>query len=140
MNRADLKTLTALRVAEAKALLVAGQYAGSRYLMGYAVEFALKSIVAQGYKKHDFPPPRKVVDELYTHDLNKLIGLAGLQAAFQSARNANATLENHWGTVKVWTEQWRYSSSPVTAVQAQDFHDACLKRTTGVLTWIKARW
>jgi len=43
MNRDDFQLLSKLRVAEAKALLDAGLYTGSRYLMGYAVECALKA-------------------------------------------------------------------------------------------------
>lgn len=54
MNRDDFQLLSKMRVAEAKTLLDAGQYTGSRYLMGYAVECvttATTEVVARDYYK-----------------------------------------------------------------------------------------
>lgn len=40
MNRADLQTLSDLRLADGEALLQAGRFAGAYYMLGYAVECA----------------------------------------------------------------------------------------------------
>jgi HEPN domain-containing protein len=55
MNRADFQKLTQLRLAEAKVLLDSNRYEGAYYLMGYAVECALKSCIAKQTKEYDFP-------------------------------------------------------------------------------------
>jgi hypothetical protein len=46
-------------------------------LAGYSVECGLKACVAKQIREHDFPDRQFVLDS-YTHDLNRLIGLAGL--------------------------------------------------------------
>jgi hypothetical protein len=47
MNRNDFQKISRLRVKEAKALLDNGYPAGAYYLMGYAVECALKACIAK---------------------------------------------------------------------------------------------
>jgi hypothetical protein len=69
-----------MRVADAKALLAAGQFQGSYYVAGYAIECALKACLCKQFKLHDFPD-RKLVQDSYTHDLDNLVRLAGLRAA-----------------------------------------------------------
>ena len=55
MNRNDFQKISRLRVKEAKALLDNGYPAGAYYLMGYAVECALKACIAKQTKRYDFP-------------------------------------------------------------------------------------
>jgi hypothetical protein len=47
MNRNDLQNLSRLREKEAKVLLDNGCFAGAYYLLGYAVECALKACIAK---------------------------------------------------------------------------------------------
>lgn len=138
MNRIELQTLSKWRVDEAKVLLIAGHYSGSRYLMGYAVECALKACIAKNAKRHVFPA--KDSHKFYIHKLEDLVVHANLKNAFDAARSTQPMLATHWNTVKDWTEELRYSIIPTTAVEAQDYFDACTKRATGVLTWIKKQW
>lgn len=51
---------------------------GAYYLAGYAVECALKACIAKETKRHEFPPKRQYVHDVYTHDLNSLLRLTGL--------------------------------------------------------------
>jgi hypothetical protein len=55
MNRADLQALADLRVKEATILLDANCFEGAYYLLGYAIECALKACIAKQIKQHDFP-------------------------------------------------------------------------------------
>ena len=54
MNRNDFQKISRLRVKEAKALLDSGYPVGAYYLMGYAVECALKACIAKQTKRYDF--------------------------------------------------------------------------------------
>jgi HEPN domain-containing protein len=77
MNRAALQRMSKTRVREASTLLRAGLYLGSYYLIGYAVECALKAYVAKQVRRYDFPD-KKLANEAFTHDLEKLVRVAGL--------------------------------------------------------------
>ncbi len=50
MNRSDFQRLTRLRLDEAKVLLANERYQGAYYLIGYAVECALKACIAKQTK------------------------------------------------------------------------------------------
>lgn len=78
MNRADLQRLTRIRLREARVLLKNGHYEGAYYLLGYAVECAFKACIARQTRRYDFPD-RKLVNDIYTHDLNKLLSISGLE-------------------------------------------------------------
>jgi HEPN domain-containing protein len=115
MNRQLFQSVTKLWIQEARILLGAGQYAGAYYLIGYAVECALKACVAKQVKRFDFPD-KKIANEAFTHDLEKLIRVAGLAPEFDRDRKANAALDLNWAVVKDWTEPVRYELG-ITAAQ-----------------------
>ena len=118
-------------------LLQAGHYPGAYYLVGYAVECALKACVAKQVKRFDFPD-KKLANEAFTHDLEKLIRVAGLAPKFQEHRKANPALDLNWAIVKDWSESVRYELG-ITRPQAQDLYSACTGRD-GVLPWVKKQW
>jgi hypothetical protein len=107
MNRQQFKALALLRVRESLVLLEAEQFAGSYYLMGYAIECAFKACVAKQVRLHDFPD-RKTANEAFTHDLEKLLRVAGLAPEFERERKANQMLDLNWTLVKDWSESVRY--------------------------------
>jgi hypothetical protein len=47
MNRRDLQTLADLRVTDGEKLVDAGRFSAAYYLLGYAVECALKACIAK---------------------------------------------------------------------------------------------
>lgn len=138
MNRQELQNLSRLRVREAKLLLDAGAFHGSYYLMGYAVECAIKSAIAKQVMRHDFPN-KQLANDSYSHDLRALMKTAGIWTAFEVAMRASSALADNWAVVKDWTEASRYALS-ITEVQARDFHSACTARAQGVLSWLKTCW
>lgn len=119
-------------------LLIAGRYAGAYYLTGYAVECALKACIAKQIKRHDFPD-KKLIMDAHTHDLEKLVRLAGLRQELERAFQRNSALELNWTVTRDWSETKRYDEN-VSAARAKDLYSACVARRHGVLTWIKQRW
>jgi HEPN domain-containing protein len=137
MNRDDFHRLAEIRVQEARALLDAGHYPGAYYIIGYAIECALKACVSKQVKQYDFPDKR-LANEAFTHDLERLVGIAGLALDFRSDRQENKDLDNNWKVVKDWKETSRYDVG-ITKQQAIDLYSACTGHN-GVLLWIAKQW
>jgi HEPN domain-containing protein len=135
MNRTDLQRLSNARVREAIALFKVGEYSGSYYLAGYAVECALKACFAKAVRRYDFPD--KSTKEIFNHRLPKLLGFAQLEKELQMARQADPRLEAAWNVVIAWTEESRYAVW--TRADAERLLSA-IKGKGGVLPWIKRRW
>jgi len=138
MNRRDLQLLSRIRKREAKVLFDAGNFAGGYYLLGYAVECAIKAAIAKQVRRYDFPDKRTVQDS-YTHDLQSLMKTAALWNVLNAAMAASPALQLNWAVVKDWSEQSRYDLQ-ISAVQARDFYSACTSRTNGLLSWLKNYW
>lgn len=137
MNRSQFQAVTKLRLHEARVLLDAAQYAGAYYLIGYAVECALKACVAKQVRQYDFPD-KKIANEAFTHDLEKLMRVAGLAPEFERDRKDSPLLDLNWSVVKDWSEAVRYELG-ITAVQARDLYLACTGKD-GILPWVKKKW
>jgi predicted transcriptional regulator len=138
MNRTDLQILADLRVIDAERLLDAGRHAGTYYLLGYAVECALKACVAKQIMEHDFPD-KQLVHNSYTHNLEQLLRISGVKPQFDSRVKTDKSFEVNWSTVKDWTEEARYWDN-VTEIRARDLFNAVTDPQSGVLTWLKIVW
>lgn len=139
MNRSDLQQLADDRVVDAEALLSTDRWSGAYYVCGYAVECALKACIAKKTNLHDFPD-KTVVEKAYTHDLTRLLDLAGLklQLKLDTTSAANPALGINWQHVKDWSERARYQQK--TEPQARRLYQAVTENANGVLTWIKNHW
>lgn len=138
MNRNDLQRLTRLRISESKFLLDNDHFPGAYYLLGYSVECALKACIAKQIRRHDFPD-LGLVRSSYSHDLEKLLQLSGLDRDFQTARQGNPALELNWSIAKDWSVESRYEWN-ISEQTVRDFFQAVGTRTNGVLPWLRARW
>lgn len=138
MNRNDFKQLSSVRLKEARVLLKNKNYAGAYYLCGYVIECGLKACIAKKTKRYAFPPDRKTIDEIYTHEPNKLVKAAGLDIKLSDEMKSNRTFANNWGTVKDWKESSRYEKK--TEKDARDLFSAVVDKKYGVLQWIKQYW
>lgn len=138
MNRATFQQISILRTREAAALLSARQFPGAYYLIGYAVECALKACFAKQVHRYDFPD-KDLVNKVYTHKLETLLSLSGLMPDLQSEMRSSKALELNWTIVKDWSELSRYELG-ITEKEAYDMYSATTARRHGVLTWIKRRW
>ncbi len=133
MNRADFQKLADMRIEEAEVLLKAKQFSGAYYLVGYAIECALKACIAKRTKKYAYPD-KDLANRCYTHDVEKLLDLAGLKGLL----SGDPDLQINWAVVKDWNERSRYERK--TRVEAQAIYDAITDPAHGVLQWIKAHW
>ena len=73
---------------------------------------------------------------MYTHDLNELLRLAGLEKQLDADMKFNAALATNWSVIKDWDEEKRYVLS---GLKGKDMC-AALTGPNGVLTWIKQHW
>jgi HEPN domain-containing protein len=119
-------------------LLDNGAYDGAYYLCGYAVECALKACIARRTQRHDFPPPRRVVERMYTHDLGELLIQSGLRDEFEAAMRADPDLDDNWSIIRDWSEESRYGRRERAAAEA--LYAAVADRRHGVLRWFRRYW
>jgi hypothetical protein len=127
---------------DAKAFLDAGRWAAAYYLAGYAVECGLKSCVLSHLERTGMIfKERKYLKNLagcWTHDLDVLVGLAGLIEELGIASGANPALGGYWGVVKDWEETSRYVQKP--EAEARALYEAITHEPDGVLRWLRTRW
>ncbi len=114
------------------------RYEGAYYLLGYAVECALRAYIAKQAKRYDFLD-KKFVNDIYTHDLNKLLSVSGLDPEYREEIVKTPNFELNWTVVKDWTEQSRYARD-LSRAKAKDFRSAVVSRRTGILPWLQKRW
>jgi hypothetical protein len=145
VNTVDRKQLQALaeeRLKDAEALLEKKRWAAAYYFSGYVIECGLKSCLLKylgesGAVFGDEKYLKKLVD-CWTHDLVKLVNLAGLDISFGTARGANPALDGFWGVVKDWKETSRYELR--TEVEAKALYEAVSHDPDGVFRWIRSCW
>ena len=138
MNRDDFRQLTRVRLAEAEFLLGGGYFDGAYYLSGYAVECALKACIARKTRRHDFPPKPTDVRDMYTHDLGRLVRLAGLESDRLTLVQSCSVFELNWSTVKDWSEESRYSHSGRDF--AENLYLSITDRRHGIMRWLRKHW
>ena len=134
VTKRDLEALSRARLEEAFALQAAGKFSGAYYLAGYAVELALKACIAGSFRAAVLPDNR-FVQRVYSHNLEELLGLAGLSEALKRDEAADPALAGSWGVVRDWNEQSRYQLWD--SVSAAALIDAIKNDTTGVLPWLR---
>jgi HEPN domain-containing protein len=142
VDRKKLQNLAKTRVKDAKALLGRKRWSGAYYLCGYVIECALKACLLRhlgesGSVFGDQNYLKKLAD-CWTHDLVKLVNLAGLDADFGAARGANAALARFWAVTKDWKETSRYEEK--TEAEARELYEAVSHKPDGVFRWIQSRW
>jgi HEPN domain-containing protein len=137
VNIKDLKTISEVRLLEARSLLKGRHFDGAYYLAGYVVECALKACIAKQTKRYDFPNKRIAIDS-YTHDLNQLIRVAGLQPHLETEMRRDADFAVNWAIVKDWSEESRYARHDAAA--AKGLCSAIAEPRHGVLRWLKRHW
>jgi HEPN domain-containing protein len=106
MNRVEFQRLSDERLEDAAVLFEAGRHSAAYYMSGYAIECALKACVSRRTIADEFPP--RDAAKYYTHDLTKLLDLAGLGSAFTTHAANDPGLQANWAAVKDWTEESRY--------------------------------
>ncbi|MBY0514493.1 MAG: HEPN domain-containing protein [Gemmataceae bacterium] len=137
-SRSKFRDLSDARLREATILLANGEWSGAYYLAGYAVECALKACIAKLTKAEEFPPPRKFVEQCYTHDIMSLVTAAGLEVFRKRDAPDRSPRYLNWETVKDWNEHQRYEEKQESDAKALIL--AITDPANGVLEWIKQHW
>ncbi len=142
MSRAELQQLAEDRILDAQALLAVQRWSGAYHLAGYAVECGLKSCILAHldrtgilFKDRNY---LKLLADCWTHELDKLVGIAGLTAELGVACGANPGLAGYWGVAKDWKETSRYEQK--TEAEARALYEAITHQPDGVLRWIRIHW
>lgn len=73
----------------------------------------------------------------WTHDLVKLVNLAGLDEEFGIARGANPALDAFWTVTKDWKENARYEEK--TEAESRLLYEAVSNNPDGVFRWLRSR-
>jgi hypothetical protein len=138
MDRRAFQDLARLRLKEAKILLTAKCYEGAYYLGGYVIECGMKACIAKRTERHSYPPPRKFIEQCYTHNITELLKAANLEAHLATDISMDSQLRSYWATVKDWSEQSRYDRK--NEPEARDLLVAVSDPKHGVLKWLKSHW
>jgi HEPN domain-containing protein len=142
VDRKKLQNLAKTRLKDARALLGRKRWSGAYYLCGYVIECSLKACLLRylGESEAIFGDPTylKKLADCWTHDLVKLVNLAGLDAEFGAARGANAVLNDFWDVTKEWKETSRYEEK--TEAEAKHLYEAVSNNPDGVFRWFQAHW
>jgi HEPN domain-containing protein len=137
MNRIELQGLALRRLDAARCLLANRHFDSAYYLAGYAVECGLKAGIARQFREHDFPD-KKIVNDSYTHDLEKLVRVAKLEGALNASQAQSSEFEENWEIVKAWSEESRYEHC--SEDDAKEFLFAIDDVKSGVFAWLQHYW
>jgi len=138
MNKSELEKLVEIRVKEAEILLNSNCFQGAYYLIGYALECALKACISKQVKAFDFPDKR-LANASHTHQLSELIGVAGLKQKLNEQESQDENFKLNWAVAKDWSEVSRYECI-VEENKAKDLYKAVTDNESGILTWLKRYW
>lgn len=138
MTTDDFRSLAQTRAAEAQALIGVGHWAGAYYLAGYAVECALKAVIASQTQAGEFPDLDRARSS-YTHRLPDLMRVARLEHTFGLSLAQSPALRTNWETVRRWRETARYD--PHTSERnARLLVEAVDSEPHGLLQWLRNHW
>lgn len=137
MKREHLQHMADLRITEACHLMNGQSWSAAYYLLGYAVEFALKSCISKQFAVETIPD-KSLVNKIFTHDFDTLINLATLRLPLKQKVLSDPKFAASLSIGKEWTPDCRYAIwSEAATVQ---LHIAITHETYGVLPWIKMHW
>lgn len=137
MNKADLEKLTELRLEEGRLLLENKLYSGAYYLLGYAIECALKACIAKNIREYEFPD-KNFVNKIYTHNLEQLLKSAELENKLNEIRKQDLDFDSNWNSIRDWSETSRYEER--TQIEAKNLYDSINDDEKGILKWIRQYW
>ena len=138
VNRSDFQELAEVHLLNAKALLDAQLYSGAYYMCGYVVECGLKACICKKTSQFDFYPKPRDYSKAWSHDIESLVAVAGLESEFKAARRADPVLDVNWKSAETWSPDSRYDSR--SQQEARALFAAISDPDHGVFTCIKQVW
>lgn len=129
--RTDLRKIARARLKDAKVLLESRRYDGAVYLVGYAVEIALKARICRTLKWPGYPFTGKEFrnyQSFRTHDLDSLLSLSGVEAKIKRL------FLTQWSVVARWEPSVRYKPVGTASEQeALDMHSSAQALIKGLV-------
>lgn len=132
-----LEKLSIAKLSDAQLLFESERWANAYYLAGYAIELAFKACLAGQFIANAIPD-RKLVMDLHTHDLSKLVSLTGLQTELKQRQDQDVEFALNWGLTAQWKPDSRYELNDMSA--ADYLIHAVGNDAHGVLPWIQTFW
>lgn len=121
---------------DARACLTgSGSPEGLYYHAGLAVEAALKAVIWKRKRWNSWPDSKSQPD-LYRHNLNRMMRLAGLEA--ELAEDPDVFVA--WNVVREWRQQPRYTPAPMPNKVALDMIRCVRHPDYGILPWLIQRY
>jgi HEPN domain-containing protein len=137
VSRSALQSLARSTLDDAKLLLRRRRHTNAYYPAGYAIEFALKAVIARQIERHVLPDPR-FIREVYQHDLDRLVGLAELRIDLGNARRGSARFDANWTIASDWSVESRYEL--IDSPRSTSMVKAVGERSSGVFQWVQQHW
>ncbi len=137
IKRETLQRLASAKVVDAELLFQNGRYSNAYYLFGYGIEIALKARIARAFFAETIPDKRLVLD-IYSHDLTKLVGLAQLTDALARRRKESLQFDANWALAAEWSEESRYEE--IDMFTATNMRNAIVNLEHGVFSWLQHNW
>ncbi len=143
-NHKELKKISKSRMRASEILIKHKDYDGAYYLMGYALERALKAIICKRLNLSQYPDKyrgdkgdsQEKVNIFKTHNFDILLTLSGLESDFTLI--APERRAENWSECTKWNTQIRYE--PVgtrSEADAKRMYEALIEKPEGIITWIK---
>ncbi|MER9435089.1 hypothetical protein [Mesorhizobium sp. M0618] len=137
LERTALQAIANAKLQDAELLFQNERYSNAYYLFGYAAEIAIKSRISRLFQP-DTIPDKKFVQDFYSHDLNRLVALAGLSVDLTESRTASPVFDGHWSAVSDWNEASRYDM--IDVFEATAMRNAMVDEEQGIFRWLQDRW
>lgn len=137
MDRQGLQALAQSKFDDAVFLFENERYSNSYYLFGYAVELGLKARLSLSFLANTIPD-RKFVNDIHTHELEKLVRLAGLDVVLREDRANFPRFDAYWSKAAEWSEQSRYVI--IDQLSATRMYLAMTDQQDGVFSWLQKHW
>lgn len=137
ITKTDLEILSETRLIDAQELFKAARFSAAYYLSGYAIELAIKACIAKLFQA-DSIPDKGLVNAVYSHKLDELLGLAGIREQLKADMSSDPALSAAWGVASKWNETSRYEMWDQFA--AASILSAVGDPNHGVLQWLKKHW
>ena len=126
-----------MKIESASVLMRARHWSNAYYLAGYAIEIALKAVIARQIST-DTIPKKDFILKIYTHDINQLRGLAGLKAEYDDTAKMDSLFAANWAICSEWSPDVRYEEK--SSAEAHYILSAATDSKHGVLPWIMKYW
>jgi HEPN domain-containing protein len=129
----DWATMALEERSVAEVLALEGRWKQAFSHAGFAVECALKYAIMKIERLNEWPP-RQARRELYSHDLSRLLEIAGLRDHLLDEVDLQSRIGLAWLVAKDWSIETRYDPLPFPPPRGKDMLDAITK--SGLLEWL----